>query len=338
VQTNIVRVNGTRGALMVVMRNGGLHAGGGERNQGGAAEDSGRPDRRSCSAAVGDQSVFVRAAIKGVVREAVIAACLTGLMILLFLGSWRSTVIVCISIPLSILVSLIVLSAGPDHQRDDAGRPGAGGRHPGGRRHGRNRKHAPQHGDEEAAGARGARWRAADRGAGLRFHALYLHRVRAGAAAHRRGRYLFTPLAMAVVFAMLASYLLSRTLIPEHGALHAPAGNEALHSQGQHGETAGGTGPIWRRTTRSTGSLSGCAEASYVSLLDWCLEHRAAVLAGFLALSRGGVARAGHFIGRDFFPTVDSGQLRLHARAPVGNAHRADRGDLQIRSKTRSGA
>ncbi len=84
--------------------------------------------------------------------KAAIAAGLTGLMILLFLGSWRSTLIVCISIPLSILTSCIVLwRAGPHDQRHDARRPGAGGRHPGGRRHGRNRKRPPQHGHGEAA-------------------------------------------------------------------------------------------------------------------------------------------------------------------------------------------
>ena len=92
------------------------------------------------------RSLFVRAAIEGVVREGVIAAGLTALMILLFLGSWRSTLIVCISIPLSILTSDHSLAAGPDHQRDDAGRDGAGGRHPGRRRDRRNRKHPPQHG------------------------------------------------------------------------------------------------------------------------------------------------------------------------------------------------
>ena len=86
---------------------------------------------------ISDQSIFVRGAISGVVREAVIAACLTAAMILIFLGSWRSTLIIAVSIPLSISCSLLMLvGAWRDDQHHDAGRPGAGGRHPGRRRDG----------------------------------------------------------------------------------------------------------------------------------------------------------------------------------------------------------
>ena len=93
-----------------------------------------------------DQSLFVRASIDGVVRKRLIAACLTGLMILIFLGSWRSTVIIAVSIPLSILTSIIVHErAGRDHQHHDARRTGAGGRHSGGRCHGRDREHQPEY-------------------------------------------------------------------------------------------------------------------------------------------------------------------------------------------------
>src|SRR5205823_9422157 len=112
VQTSIVRTNGTRGALLTVLRNG--------KASTLAVVDAVKAALPGILAGLPpalkvrqlfDQSVFVRAAITGVVREGIIAAVLTGMMILLFLGSWRSTIIVCISIPLSILTSLIVLSA-----------------------------------------------------------------------------------------------------------------------------------------------------------------------------------------------------------------------------------
>ncbi len=119
-----------------------------------------------------DQSLFVRASIYGVLREAIIAAVLTGLMILLFLGSWRSTLIVCTSIPLAILTSQIILScAGAQHQRHDVGRHGAGRRNPGRRRHGGAGERSPQHGHEEAADARDSRRRLADCSAHAGFHA-----------------------------------------------------------------------------------------------------------------------------------------------------------------------
>ena len=111
VQTSIVRTNGTRGALLTVMRNGQASTLAVVNNVKAALPRilAGLPPELQVRQLF-DQSLFVRAAINGVVREAIIAAFLTGLMILLFLGSWRSTVIVCISIPLSILTSLIVLS------------------------------------------------------------------------------------------------------------------------------------------------------------------------------------------------------------------------------------
>ena len=136
VQTSIVRTNGRRGALLTVLRNGKASTLAVVNNVKAALPKilAGLPSALQVRQLF-DQSLFVRAAINGVVREGVIAAMLTGLMILLFLGSWRSTVIVCISIPLSILASLIVLNLlGRDHQRDDARRPGARRRHPGGRR------------------------------------------------------------------------------------------------------------------------------------------------------------------------------------------------------------
>ena len=188
-QTNIVRTNGARGVLLTVTRNG--------RASTLAIVNAVKETLPRVMTTVtqdlklsvfGDQSLFVRSAIGGVVRETLIAALLTGLVILLFLGSWRSTLIVCISIPLSILTSISHPEpAGPDDQRHDARRPGARRRHPRRRCDGGDREHAPQPGDGETAGARRARRRVADRGADVRLHALDLHRLRAGAAADGHG-------------------------------------------------------------------------------------------------------------------------------------------------------
>ena len=162
-----------------------------------------------------DQSIFVHASIQGVIREGAIAACLTGLMILLFLGSWRSTLIIAVSIPLSVLTSLIVLSAlGRNDQHHDAWRSGAGRGNPGGRCDRGNRKHQSQSRSGQGNRAGDSGRRVADRSSRAGFHAFDLHRVRAHVFPLRVAQYLFVPLAEAVVFAMLASYLLSRTLVP----------------------------------------------------------------------------------------------------------------------------
>jgi multidrug efflux pump subunit AcrB len=130
-------------------------------------------------------------------------------------------------------------------------------------------------------------------------------------------KYLFTPLALAVVFAMLASYMLSRTLIPT--MVHYLLKPEVdMYRAGEHGEggTAEGHALIWRihfafnrRFERFRGAYTG--------LLDWALDHRPAVLAVFLIFSIGSLGLV-YLVGSDFFPTVDSGQIRLHAQAPAG--------------------
>ena len=133
-QTNMVRVNGVkRGADDDPQGRLGLDARCYRRHQVAAAADPARACRAGLDLrAVGDQSIFVKAAIFGVLREAVLAAGLVGLMILLFLGSWRSTIIIIISIPLSILFSVVCAGlARRDHQRHDPWRPGACSRHAG---------------------------------------------------------------------------------------------------------------------------------------------------------------------------------------------------------------
>jgi multidrug efflux pump subunit AcrB len=264
-----------------------------------------------------DQSVFVRAAVTGVIHEGVIAGCLTGLMILLFLGSWRSTLIVITSIPLSILTSIIalrllhqslnVMTLGGlalavgilvddatveienNHRQLDLGKP---------------LRQAILDGAAEVATPAVV--------ATLSICIVFVPILFLSGV----GGALFAPLAMAVVFAMLASYLLSRTLVPTMVLyLLAP---EARAREAR--EAAGGAPP--RRSV--FGRLSDAFEAgfhrltgAYEGVLDWALEHRSVVLFVFGAFA---IASLGlyPFVGRDFFPAVDAGQLRLHVRAPAG--------------------
>jgi len=317
VQTSIVRVNGTRGALMVVMRNG--------RASTLSIVDAVKKALPKILAGLppeldvrqlADQSVFVEASIIGVLREAAIAALLTGLMILLFLGSWRSTIIVCISIPLSILVSLIVLSLTGQTINvmtlgglalavgilvDDATVEIEN-----------THRNMAMKKPLVRAVLDGAQQIAAPAFVStLCICVVFVPVLLLTGAA----RYLFTPLAMAVVYAMLASYLLSRTLIPN--MVHYMLRPEMkLYILGEEGEAAGGQGIIWR-THHIFNHQFDRLKGFYTSLLDWALDRRKAVLVGFLLFTFGSMGLI-KFIGSDFFPTVDSGQLRLHARAPAG--------------------
>jgi multidrug efflux pump subunit AcrB len=301
VQTSVVRTNGRRGALLTVLRNG--------KASTLAVVDNVKKTLPRILAGLTpelhvrllfDQSVFVRAAINGVVREAVSAAFLTGLMILMFLGSWRSTVIVCISIPLSILASLMVLSLFGETVNvmtlggmalavgilvDDA-TVAIENIH----RNMAMKKpliQAVLDGSQQIAVPAFV--------STLAICIVFVPVLLLTGAA----KYLFTPLAMAVVFAMMASYFLSRTLVPTMA--HFMLRSEM--------KTAHGRGFFNRGFERM--------RESYASLLHWCLDHRALVLVGFGIFV---VASLGLsvFVGEDFFPTVDSGQMRLHARAPSG--------------------
>ena len=317
VQTSIVRTNGTRGTLMTVLRNGrastlsivnAVKA----RLPGILA---GLPPELHVRQLF-DQSLFVRASIIGVVREAAIAAFLTAIMILLFLGSWRSTIIVCISIPLSILTSLAILSLLGETINvmtlggmalavgilvDDATVELEN-----------THRNMAMKKPLVRAVLDGAQQIAAPAFVSTLSICIVFVPVLllVGAA-----KFLFTPLALAVVFAMLASYLLSRTLIPN--MVHFMLKPEVkLYALGAHGESAGGTGLIWRIHYIFNRRFE-MMRSSYTGLLHWCLDHRAPVLAGFgifVAASLFLVV----FTGRDFFPTVDSGQMRLHAMAPTG--------------------
>jgi multidrug efflux pump subunit AcrB len=317
VQSAIVRTNGTRGALLTILRNGKASTLSVVNNVKAALPKilAGITPELHVRQLF-DQSLFVRAAINGVVREAVIAAMLTGLMILMFLGSWRSTIIVCISIPLSILVSLIVLSMlgatvnvmtlgglalAVGILVDDATVEIEN-----------THRNMAMKKPLVRAVLDGAQQIAAPAFVStLSICIVFVPVLLLTGAA----KYLFTPLAGAVVFAMMASYFLSRTLIPT--MVHYMLRPEVkLYAQGKHGETAGGQGFIWKVHYLFNRRFELMRE-SYRSILEWCLHHRAPVLLCFALFVVGSMGLIG-FIGRDFFPTVDSGQMRLHARAPSG--------------------
>ena len=264
-----------------------------------------------------DQSLFVRAAINGVVREAVIAAFLTGLMILLFLGSWRSTIIVCISIPLSILTSLIILSLLGETINvmtlgglalavgilvDDATVEIEN-----------THRNMAMKKPLVRAVLDGAQQIAAPAFVStLSICIVFVPVLLLTGAA----KFLFTPLALAVVFAMLASYLLSRTLIPN--MVHYMLKPEVkLYALGEHGESAGGKGIIWRIALRLQPAIRDDARRPTPACWTGRWTIAAPVLAGFGIFVAGSLMLV-VFPGRDFFPYVDSGQMRLHAIAPTG--------------------
>jgi multidrug efflux pump subunit AcrB len=260
-----------------------------------------------------DQSVFVRAAVTGVLKEGAIAAGLTALMILLFIGSWRSTLIVATSIPLSILASVVVLWI----MRQSLNTMTLGGMalavgilvddatvelenvH---RNLGMQKplRQAIVDGAQQIAVPAFV--------STLAICIVFVPVVfLTGPAA-----YLFTSLALAVVFAMLASYFLSRTLVPTMVQYLLPA-EVHLHSGGEHGSAGG---PIWRLHQLFNRGFERLRSA-YGKLLSWALAHRAVTTALLLTFALASLAlfpRA----GRDFFPTVDAGQFRLNVRAPSG--------------------
>ena len=315
VQNNIVRTNGNRGVLMTVTRTGKASTLDIVNGVQGALKKiltTLPPELKVTTLA--DQSIFVRASITGVEREALIAATLTGMMILLFLGSWRSTLIVCISIPLSILSSLAILSVlghtinvmtlgglalAVGILVDDA-------------------TVAIENTHRNIAMGKTLVRAVLDAGAqiaiptfvsSLSICIVFVPVLLLTGAA----RYLFTPLALAVVFAMMASYLLSRTLVPTMANFLLKHELELYRHEGGEVQGRGFFFRIHHLFNLAFESL----RHRYVGLLDWSLAHRAGVLLAFMGFS---VASLGliFFVGEDFFPLVDSGQIKLHARTPSG--------------------
>ncbi|RKR38149.1 efflux RND transporter permease subunit [Paraburkholderia sp. BL17N1] len=309
-QTNIVRQDGHRGVLMSVLKNGSASTLSIVNTLKGLlpnAQAALPPDLKIT--ALFDQSVFVKAAVQGVVREALVAAALTAAMILLFLGNWRSTCIIAISIPLSILSSLIALHALGQTINimtlgglalavgilvDDATVTIENIE-----RHlhmGTNLHDAILDGAGEIAIPALV--------STLCICIVFVPMFFLTGVA----RYLFVPLAEAVVFAMLASYILSRTLVPTLAMLlmgHA------------HKPKQGAKPNLFMRLYHRFDRGFERMRAGYIMILSSLLVRRGmfgSVFLGFCVVSMGLI----FVLGEDFFPSVDAGDIRLHMRAPTG--------------------
>ncbi|MGA7401225.1 MAG: efflux RND transporter permease subunit, partial [Candidatus Sulfotelmatobacter sp.] len=311
-QTNIVRVNGQRSVLLTIQKAGNastLNVIAGIKSLLPQIATTVPPQLQMTPLA--DQSIFVRGAISGVVRETLIAACLTAFMILVFLGSWRSTLIIATSIPLAILTSIIAFSAIGETINimtlgglalavgilvDDATVEVENIN--------RNREAEPEKDMDEVVLDSASQIATPAFVSTLSICIVFAPMFLLSGVA----RYLFVPLAEAVVFAMLASYFLSRTIVPTmakyllRGEKHegAPSRNPLVRLQKGFEETF----EKFRR--------------SYRGVLEFCLHHRGAFLITFFAASLGSLAILIPWLGRDFFPSVDSGTFKLHMRAPTG--------------------
>jgi multidrug efflux pump subunit AcrB len=307
-QTNVVRHDGRRGTLVTVLKAGNastIDVVNGIRKLLPRIQTTLPPELKIQP--LGDQSIFVRAAVSGVIREAVIAACLTGVMILIFLGSWRSTLIIAVSIPLSILASVIVL--GLLHETinvmtlgglalavgilvDDATVTIEN-----------IERYLEQGLDLREAILEGAGQIAVPALVStLCICIVFLPMFFLSGVA----RYLFVPLAEAVVFAMLASYILSRTLVPTLAMYLL----RAKHSSGRSRNPL-----VWFQ--RGFEKAFERLRLGYQLLLTTLVYRRFVFAPVFVALCLAAFALV-PWLGQDFFPNTDSGQFILHLRAKTG--------------------
>jgi multidrug efflux pump subunit AcrB len=313
-QTNIVRVDGQRASLISVIKTGDastLAIVEGVRAKLETLKNQLPPTLRMQP--LGDQSIFVRASISGVVREAIIAACLTAIMILVFLGSWRSTVIIAVSIPLSILSSLVVLSMLGETINimtlgglalavgilvDDATVEIEN----------INRNLEEGKAIEQAILDGAAQIAVPALVATISICIVFVPMFFLSGVA----RYLFVPLAEAVCFAMLASYILSRTVVPTMAKyLLQEHDDEAEHRK----KTS--RNPLVR-FQQGFEYYFEKFRGGYRSILELCLAHSAVFLILFLLFCVVSAAALYPFLGQDFFPSVDSGQFKFHLRAHTG--------------------
>ena len=314
-QTNIVRVNGQRSVLLTIQKAGDastLSVIAGVKAMLPQIATTVPPQLKMEPLA--DQSIFVLGAINGVVREALIAACLTALMILIFLGNWRSTLIIATSIPLAILTSLIVLSAIGETINimtlgglalavgilvDDATVEVENIN--------RNWEAEPEKNFDEIVLDSAQQIATPAFVSTLSICIVFAPMFLLSGVA----RYLFLPLAEAVVFAMLASYFLSRTIVPtmaKYLLRHQKPGKEAVGTS---------RNPLVRLQQRFEAAFERFRER-YHRLLEGCLHHRKAFLTCFFVACLGSLAILVPWLGQDFFPAVDAGSFDLHLRAPTG--------------------
>ncbi|MBT0668006.1 efflux RND transporter permease subunit [Novosphingobium profundi] len=316
-QQNVVHVEGGRSVLLTVLKNGAastLAVVNGVKAALPAIQASLPSSLKVLQ--VGDQSMFVKAAVSGVIHEGAIAATLTSLMILLFLGSWRSTVIIALSIPLAILAAIAALAA-----------------------FGQTLNVMTLGGlalavgilvDDATVTIENINWHL-EQGKGV------IQAILDGAAQIVTpafvsllcicivfvpmfflpgvAGYLFVPMALSVVFAMIASFVLSRTLVPTLAMYllkpHTPEG-ENIHNAGQPGSH----NPLVR-FQRGFEARFEKVRAGYLGLLRRALIARKPFMLGFMGVV---IVSFGllPFLGQNFFPSVDSGQISMHIRLPVG--------------------
>jgi multidrug efflux pump subunit AcrB len=313
-QTNIVRVDGRRALLMAIMKTGSSSTLDIIRDVQAklqVARDE-IPAQVHINA-LADQSIFVRSAISGVVREAIVAACLTAIMILIFLGSWRSTIIIAVSIPLSILCSLITLYALHETINimtlggmalavgilvDDA-------------------TVAIENINRYLESGKELEQSILDGSAQIAIPAFvstlsicivfvpmfFLSGV---------ARYLFVPMAEAVVFAMLASYLLSRTLVPTMAKYLLQE-----HDDAQTARKRISRNPFTRFQFAFESGFTAFRN-QYLRLLTLCVDQARVFLILFLVFTIASVGLLLPWLGQDFFPSVDAGQFKIHVRARTG--------------------
>jgi multidrug efflux pump subunit AcrB len=315
-QTNIVRVDGQRASLLSIIKTG--DASTLDIVQG--IRDKLETIKPQLPAALkitplADQSLFVRAAIDGVVREAIVAACLTAVMILIFLGSWRSTVIIAVSIPLSILSSLLALSALGETINimtlgglalavgilvDDATVEIEN-----------INRNVDQGKEVEHAILDGAQQIAVP--ALVSTIAICIVFVPmfflSGVA-----KFLFVPLAEAVCFAMLASYILSRTVVPTM-AKYLLRGHEHEAAAAEKAKTS--RNPLIQFQVAFERRFEEF-RTGYHRVLELCVAHSKVFLVGFVGFALASAAVLYPYLGQDFFPSVDTGQFKIHVRAHTG--------------------
>jgi multidrug efflux pump subunit AcrB len=319
-QTNLVRVNGTNAVLMTVLKSGSastLDVIDGVRQRLPLIEQS-LPATLHL-AAVSDQSVFVKTAVFSVVREGLIAAVLSGLMILLFLGSWRSTLIISASIPLAVLFSLTMLSNIGETINtmtlgglalaigilvDDATVTIENINY-----------HVEQGKDIKTAILDGSQQIVLPAFVILTCLCIvFVPMFQLGGVAH----YLFVPLAEAVVFALIGSFILSRTLVPT-------LANYLLGRQQARGAEKGPEGPgggsrprnPLARFQRGFEQRFEAFRLGYRRVLELALRHRRIFISGVIAFVLASFALA-PWLGENFFPSVDGGQILMHVRAQPG--------------------
>ncbi len=306
-QTNIVLRDGNRGVLMTILKVGQTSTlDVVQKVRDALPAIAAQLPRELKIEPIADQSIFVRAAVSGVVREAILAACLTAFMILLFLGSWRSTFIIAVSIPLSILVSICVLSALGETINimtlgglalavgilvDDA-TVEIENIH-------RNLAHIPEMVPAILEGARQIAVPALV--STLCICIVFLPMFLLSGVA----RYLFIPLAEAVVFAMLASYLLSRTLVPTLAMYLLKPHADVEHAPAAWNFPARMQLAFERSLNRMRDSFRG--------MLALCIGHRNVFILLFLAICAA-VFLLVPWLGQDFFPYTDAGRFNLHFR------------------------